>query len=491
MSTPVRGLGRSSIANVLWNGATFGLSKFVVMITTIILARLLLPEDFGLLAIGLVVIGYLDFINDFGIAAAVIQHDGDADETGSTAFWINLGLGAALAVVGYLAAPLLASFFSEPRATDLIRVLSLSFPITSIGSIHEARLKRDLRFSRRVVPEFLKGIAKGAVSISMALLGYGVWSLVWGQLAGALAAALAYWVAFPWLPRRRLDIRTSRELLGFGSQMTLVGLLGGLHKNLDYLVIGRRLDARQLGLYTMAFRLPQLLVESIVDISGQVAFPAFSRVRSEPERVRSGLQRMLRLVGIVIVPLGLGVALTTDAFVRVFYGARWTEAIPVMQILSVYMLVQSLSKTCGDVYKAMGRPGILNRLSIVKLAVTLPLLIIAVPHGIVAVAIAQLVSAVILTVLRLILAARIVHVPLMDVFTPFVPSLRAGALMTFACLLTTVLLADAIALVQLLTISAVGAAVYGASLWLFDRGVVTELRSIVRRSEPRPTPRTA
>lgn len=490
MSTPERGLGRSSVKNVLWNGATFGLSKMVVLVTTIILARLLQPEDFGLLAIGLVVIGYLDFINDFGISAAVIQHDGDPDEAANTAFWINLALGGALAAVGYLTAPLLASFFSEPRATDLIRVLSLSFPITSIGSIHEARLRRDLRFSRRVVPEFLKGVAKGAVSITLALLGYGVWSLVWGQLAGALAAALAYWVAYPWLPRRRLDRKTSRSLLGFGSQMTLVGLLGGLHKNLDYLVVGRQLDSRQLGLYTMAFRVPQLLIESIVDISGQVAFPAFSQVRSEPDRVRVGLQRMLRLIGIVIVPLGLGVALTADAFVHVFYGERWVDAIPVMQVLAIYMLIQSMSKTCGDVYKAMGRPGILNRLSIVKLAVSLPLLIVAVPHGIVAVAVAQLVSATILTTLRLILAARIVHVPLLDVITPFIPSVRAGGIMAGACLLVALPLNNVAAVIQLLGITAAGAVVYPASLWIFDRDVIDDVRSITRRSR-HSSPRTA
>lgn len=473
---------------MLWNAATFGLSKIVILITTIILARLLEPDDFGLLAIGLVVIGYLDFINDFGISAAVIQHDGDPDDTANTAFWMNLVLGGTLAAVGYVAAPLLASFFSEPRATDLIRVLSLSFPITSIGSIHEARLRRELRFSRRVIPEFFKGVAKGAVSITLALLGYGVWSLVWGQLAGALAAALAYWVAYPWLPRRRLDLTTSRSLLGFGSQMTLVGLLGGLHKNLDYLVVGRQLDSRQLGLYTMAFRMPQLLIESIVDISGQVAFPAFARVRTEPTRMRAGLQRMLRLIGIMIVPLGFGVALTADAFVRVFYGAQWVDAIPVMQVLALYMLIQSMSKTCGDVYKAMGRPGILNRLSIVKLAVSLPLLIIAVPHGIVAVAIAQLVSAAVLTTLRLILAARILDLPFVDVITPFIPSTRAGLIMAGACLLVALPLADVSAIIQLLGITVAGAVVYPASLWIFDRAVIDEVRSITRRSRSHRPP---
>ena len=495
MNTPPEQLGRASFTGVLWNAATFGLSKIVVLVTTIILARLLEPADFGLLGIGLVVIGYLDFINDFGVSAAVIQHDGEPDEAASTAFWLNMALGVTLGVVGFVAAPLLADFFAEPRAAPVIRALSLSFPLTSIGSIHDARLRRDMRFGRRVIPEFLKGVSKGAVSITMALMGYGVWSLVWGQLAGTAVAAVCYWFVFPWLPSVRFSRRTSRDLLRFGSQITLVGLLGGLHKNVDYLVVGRRLGTRLLGLYTLAFRLPQLLVESVVDIAGQVAFPAFSRVRADPGRLRSGLQRMLGMIGLIIVPLGLGLALVADPFVRVFYGPRWTAAIPVMQILSLYILVQSLSKTCGDVYKAMGRPGILNKLAIVKLAVTVPLLLIAVPHGIVAVAIAQLISASILTLWRLVLAARIIDVPIRDVLTPFIPSLRAGTFMTAACLLANAATSGVGSLPAMIVLMSVGAASYLGAVWLFDRELIGDYRRLVRRPastpDDRPVPECA
>ncbi len=474
-------LGRASLTGVLWNGVTFGLSKFVVLVTTVILARLLEPADFGLLAIGLVVIGYLDFINDFGVAAAVIQRDGDPEQSANTAFWLNMALGLALGLVGFAVAPAVASFFSEPRATSVIRVLSLSFPLTSLGSIHEARLRRDLRFARRVIPEFSKGVAKGAVSITLALTGHGVWSLVWGQLAGTLVAAIGYWLVYPWLPSLRFDRRTCRELLGFGSQMTLVGLLGGLHKNIDYLIVGRQLGSRSLGLYTMAFRMPQLLIESVVDITGQVAFPAFARVRSDPVRLRSGLQRMLGMTGLVIVPLGIGLALIADPFVRVFYGDRWTDAIPVMQVLAVYTLVQSLSKTCGDVYKAMGRPGILNKLSVVKLGITVPLLLVAAPHGIVAVAVAQLISAVVLTICRLVLAARIVDMPVVDAVSPFVPALRAGAVMTIACLVALVAADPLGSLAAMIVTMVVGGLVYSGSVWLFDRSLIGEYRRLARR----------
>lgn len=481
MSTDADSLGRTSVHGVMWNFVAFGLSKMVVFVTTVILARVLEPADFGLLSLGLLVIGYLDFVNNFGISAAVIQDDGDPDRTADVAFWLNMVLGVCLTLLGFLAAPFIAEFFREPRAADVIRVLSFTFVLTSIGAIHEARLRKGIRFKSRVGPELSKGVVKGAISITLALLGYGVWSLVWGQLAGALVASMAYWVADRWRPSWYFDWVIAKKLLGFGSHVALVGLLGGLHKNIDYLFIGRQLGTSQLGIYTIAFRMPQLLIESVVDVTGQVAFPAFSRVRSDPERLRGGLRRMLRLIALIIVPLGLGLALIADPFVTLFYGERWNDAIPVMQLLALYMLVHSLSKTCGDVYKAMGRPQILSKLAVVKLVVAVPLLFFAAPYGIVAVAWAQLGSAIVLTAIRLWLAARITGADLRFVLGSFVPALRSGLAMTVTCGIALFALAGASPWLTMLAVTAVGAATYLLFVYLFDRAELTDLADLLKK----------
>ena len=477
--TQPQSLGQASARGVLWNGATFGLGKAVVFVTTVITARLLVPDDFGLLGIGLLVIGYLEFVNDFGVSAALIQRKDGSEEAADTAFWLNIALGITLTAVGVAVAPAIAAFFDDDRATDIVRVLSLSFLLTSIGSVHEARLRRDLRFRARVVPELAKNLVKGAVSITLAVLDYGVWALVWGQLAGTVTAALLYWVILRWRPNRRFDRRIARELLGFGSQITLVGLLGGLHKNLDYLLIGRQFDTRALGIYTLAFRMPQLLVESVVGITSQVVFPAFSRVQEDPDRLRRGLERMLRITSLVIVPLGLGLALTADPFIRVFYGGGWEEAIPVMRLLALYMLVQSLGRTCGDLYKGMGRPGILNWLALVKLAISAPLLILAVPHGIETVAAAQLGAALVISVIQFAIAARITGMPARSILGSFVPAFRAGIAMAVVCLGVIQLVDDAPALGRLIVITGTGAIVYLGMLALTARDTIGEVAELV------------
>jgi lipopolysaccharide exporter len=482
-----RPLHRSGAAGVLWNALTVGASKLVVLVTTVILARLLDPTDFGLLAIGLVAIGYLDFINDFGVSAAVIQRRDESGRSLDVAYWLNLGLGVLLTAVGILIAPFVADFFNEPRATDILRVLSLSFVIRSFGSIHEAKLRRDLKFSRRVLPELGKGIVKGAVSITMALTGFGVWSLVWGQLAGTAAAAVLYIVVMPWRPALVFDAHIARGILGFGSQITMVGLLGGLNKNVDYLVVGRSLGTRALGIYSLAFRMPQLLIESVVDVTGQVAFPLFARVQSDSRRLREGLRRMLRLTALGVVPLGLGLALISEPFVMLLYGERWEDAIPVMQLLALYMLVQSLTKNCGDVFKAMGRPGILNRLAILKLAVTVPALLAAVRHGIVWVAAAQLAAAFVLTLYRFWLAARVVGAPVRSVAGAVVPACRAGGVMVAVCL-PAVLWLDVGPALELAIVVPMGVIAYTAAIFVFDRSLVSEIRDLLPRRTPDRVP---
>ena len=480
-------LAQRSTGGVIWNGATFATSKLLVLATTIVLARLLTPDDFGLVGIGLLVISYLDLVNDFGINAAVIQHRGDPVRVANVAFWVNMSLAVALTSLAIVGAPLVADFFDEPRATDVLRVLALTMLLTSAGAIHEARLRRSMHFKRRLVPELARAFVKGGVAIALAVSGAGVWSLVWGQVAGELVAATCYWIVMPWLPRPTADRRLTRDLFRFGSHIAAVGVLGTVLRNIDYLVIGRALGTRSLGLYTLAFRLPQLLVEGAVTIVGQVAFPAFARLQTEPRRLRNGLLRGLRLTSLVITPLSVGLAFTADPFIRAVYGERWVAAIPVMRLLALYMLIQGATRLCGDVYKAMGRASLLSRLAIVKLAVTVPLVLVAVEYGIVAVAAAQLVAASICTVLDAVLARRIVGVTYPQLIGAFLPAIRAGTAMSVACVIAVWATSTLGPTTRLLVIAAVGAVSYVAALIGLDRSSFDEFSRLVTNRQTHKT----
>lgn len=483
-------LGHTSARGVLWNGATFALSKLLVLITTIVLARLLTPDDFGVVGIGLLVIGYLDLVNDFGVSAAVVQNRQAPEHTANVAFWVNMLLGTAITSFGLLAAPLVADFFDEPQATDVVRVLALSMLLTSAGAIHEARLRRELHFRRRLAPELARAVSKGAVSITLAVAGFGVWSLVWGQLAGQLAAAVLYWMSFRWRPRFVVDVPVARRLLGFGSHIALVGALGALVRNADYLVIGRMLGTRALGLYTLAFRLPQLVIEGAVTIVGQVAFPAFARVQHDPRRLRSGLLDALRMTALVITPLGLGMAVVADPFIRAAYRDRWEGAIGVMQLLAVYMVVQGASRLIGDVYKAIGKASLLSKLAVVKVLITVPLLILFARDGIRAVAMAQVVAATICTALDMVVVSRVLGLSGQALAGAFVPAARSGTVLMAACLLVAEAVEAAGPLLELIVLTATGVVAYVGALALFDRSTFRDFRRLLtgRRGEQRASP---
>lgn len=474
-------LSRTGATGVGWNAATLIANKLVVFASTLVLARLLEPSDFGLLGVGLVAIGYLEFVNDLGISAAVIQRTDDDVRATNIAFWVNMAIGAAMTVVGILVAPAIAALFDTPEATDIVRVLSFTFLLRSFGSIHGALIRRELDFRRRLLPEVAKAIVKGGLAIGLALGGVGVWSLVWGQLGGAAVASMLYWRAVPWRPGWAWDRAIAGSMLGFGWQVTLVGLFATARKNIDYVFVGRQLGASSLGIYSIAFRLPQLVVESVGTVVAQVAFPVFARLQGDSERTAAALERLLRVSSVAIVPMGVGLALVSDPLVRLAYGSTWVDAIDVMRVLSLFMVVQSVARHCGDFYKGIGRPGVLNVLSIVKLGVAVPLLWVAVDDGLVAVAWAQLAAAGIVLIPELILASRMTGAGIKRVLGAYAPALRAGVAMVVVTLPVSLLAADLHDAVELLLVTVVGALSYGGAIVGFDRALVREMADLVKK----------
>jgi O-antigen/teichoic acid export membrane protein len=482
-----QGLARGAMRGTMWNTATFMLGKGLLLVSTMVLARLLAPDDFGLMAIGLLFMAYLDALGDLGVGPAVIYRQRDSLRDTSTAQLMAAGTGSALAALTALTAPWVAAFFDEPRAASIIQVLAVSFLIHMLGSVHDARLQRDLDFKRRFGPEVGKAFVKSAVSIVLAVLGFGVWSLVWGQVAGTVVGTALYWRVAGFGFRPELDLGTARSLLRFGLPMTLLGLLGIVIQNLDYLIIGRRLDATALGYYTIAFRVPELLLMNLCYILSQALFPAYAKLRDDPEALRNGFARTLRYVTVVTAPVGVGLAVVAPEVMLLTFGPQWEPAIPVMQVLAVYALLYSISFNVGDVYKATGRPGVLNVISTIKIAVTAPLLWFLAAEGIVAVAVGMALSAAIMSAVELVIASRLLHVRLTFMLREFLPAVVAVCIMLAGTLGMRVVLADAVLVLRLAGIIATGVILYSAALWMISPATVRGIVDLLKRTPSVPS----
>lgn len=479
MSHDARDLTKKTVKNVAWNYAAFASGKLVTFISTVVLARVLAPDDFGLLAVALLTVNYLDMFSSFGVGDGLIYRKEEPEKTANVAIVISVASSLLLFALAFFGAPLVADFFNEARVVELLRVLALTLIISSFGSIHGAWLKKNLNFRARLLPQLARAVAKGLVSVVMALSGFGVWSLVWGQIAGELTSTALYWYSSKWTPRPTFDWTIGRELTSYGSQIILVGFLGEVYKNVDYIIVGRQMATEQLGYYTLAYRLPELLIINIVSVVSMALFPSYTKIQDDLPALRQGFLMVLRYIAVLTIPIGVGMFVITDDFIRVFYTSKWDDAIPVMRVLAIYAVVFSLSYNAGAIYKATGRPNILNKLALIKLAITIPVLWWAAEYSIYYVALGQLATTIILTLIGFWWIVRIIHVQWGQIAAALRVQSLSALVMLGGLLLLRLPLEGLPPLLRLLLLIPAGVLLYGGSLWLLDRAMLQDAAGLI------------
>lgn len=486
MTITTKQIKQATVQGAAWNYATYIGSKLMVFVTTIILARLLSPEDFGLLALGMILINYLDTVDGLGIGDALIYKQNEQEHAYNVAFVLNLLAGIVITTIGFFAAPLISKFFNEPRVTGILQILSLSYLISGIGSLLASRFRKELDFRSKFVVSIGKAIIKGGVSVVLALTGFGVWSLVWGQLAGVIASTGLYWIRSGWMPKFEFDLAIARSLFGYGWQMILVDVFGMIYKNVDYIIVGYLIGAEQLGFYTMGYRLPEMIIMNLCNIFGQTLFPVYSKLQNNMIELRIGFIKSLQYLSLLTIPAGLLMFVIAPEFVRVFYSEKWSETIPVFQALSIYAAVYSLSHNAGDIYKATGRPVLLNQIGVVKLIITIPAIWIAAPYGILYVAISQIGTTTILTILSLFIAQRIIGFNWMELLHSIRPATVSALIMFFLANLLRLQLKGLPDIISLMIVSVCSSIFYSGALWLtekhlFEQVIKTLTSSIIKK----------
>ncbi len=475
-----------AIRGTFWVYAANYSGKALIFLSTVILARLLTKADYGLAGYALVVIGFLDVLVDLGVGAALIYFP-ENNHTKNTAFWLNLASAILLFFLTYLLAPLAGEFFNDPRAVPLTRALALTFPISAFGNIQASLLAKHLDFNKKFIPDFVKALSKGIISITLAWAGLGAWSLVWGQVGGTAIAVLAYWMVMPWRPRLAFIPSLAKPLLKYGANIVAVDSLGVTLNNMDYLFVGRVLGAEALGIYTLAFRIPELLVKNFVNLVGNVLFPAYSKLRDDAKALKSAFLLSMRTVTLITVPVALGLIAIARPLILTLFTDKWVEAIPVMPLIAMYTLIRSLTFNIGNLYKAQGRPDILTKLALIKVPILFGGLYwaLTVPGTIVAVAWIQVAVALISAGLNLAVASRRLDTPFSEIMKAFQPALAGGFVMLVSVSAVVRILTGMPHLVQLVAGVVVGVLVYGAFMWWLQREFVlragTSLRSAFSR----------
>jgi PST family polysaccharide transporter len=461
---------------------SFLMSKVFVFISTLILARLLSPKDFGLVGYALLVISFLDVLKNLGVTSALVYRQDIKDEDAGETIVLSIVTGFIFFIICWLLAPFAAAFFHDSRVADLARALGFGFVLFALGGVHSALLQRQMRFVRRFLPDILLSLTKGVVSIWLALIGVGYWSLVWGQLAGIAVSTVANWCLLPLLPRLRFRWTSARRLLSYGMHLTLIDLLGTVTGNADYVIIGRTLGSGPLGLYTLAFTVPQILTISLSVAVSRVVFPAYASIQHDITALRQGYLMVLRYSALILVPIGLGFCAAASTFIHTLYKPDWWPAAPAMQALAIFAMLNAIGWHAGDVYKATGKPDIQWKLSIGQAVLLIPVLLAGARlDGIVGVAIAQIVAVIPYSAVRFWLIRRSIGVTYAEIADALrVPFFAGAALFCICLMLGRLSLAQSSPLTILVLQALFGGAVYAATVLILD----PTLRRFVRLPTP-------
>lgn len=469
---------KKAIQGTFWSYLSFIVGKLLSFVTTIILARLLLPEEFGLVGYATVVIDYLDVLNTLGMGAAIISRKDKIEEASNIAFYSSVTLSIVLYCLAWAAAPYAAIYFSEPAVTPLLRVIAVTLPIYALGAIPGAHIQKNLRFKIKIIPDFSRSFGKGLVSVLLAWAGFGVWSLIWGQLVSAVIVVILYWILGNWRPTRVFDRQVSKEMLTFGGHIVAIGFIGVLLNNVDYLIVGRVLGAAALGYYTLAYRMPELVIRTINLGVDQVAHPILATLQWDQDGLRSVYRNYLRYTSLAILPAGVGLAILSTPIVRVFYSTEWLASIPVMRWIAIAVMVAAMGHIPGVLYKAINRPDILNKLALIKLPLTIAMLWYGTRWGIVGVALGHVVLSFIKVTLDTVVAGRFVNFSLWQVFKTISPAFW-GAVIMGAAILPLHLIPNFADIPKLITATTLGAGIYVAVVYWLDPGLITKSKSML------------
>lgn len=420
-------LTQRAVKSFGWATASYGGSKLVVFISTVVLARILTPNDFGIVAAAAALIVFFDVALDLGVGAALIyEQEHGITVRAQTAFTLNTIIAATLTGIGVLITPAVAEFTGLQGHENVFRVLFLSMFVRGLGQVQNAVLQRDLRFGSRAILEIAAAAVRALVSIALALAGLGVWALVWGVLVGEVVSTGLAWWFVGFVPRFSFDRLVAKVLLGFGVTFIALRIVDAIGMDSDYLVVAHRLGATQLGYYSMGYRLPELALLSLYWIVGSVAFPIFAQARTQGREVL--VKASLRSLGMITLfsfPASVLLALAARDIVGVVFSAKWLPAVGPMVLISLTTAITSIGFASGDMFPAVGRPGTLLRLNVPLTALLVAGYIVAAPYGIVAVAAVHLVLAIPYQLVRLLLVNRLLGTTLLQDFSAMRPGVCA------------------------------------------------------------------
>ncbi len=437
-----------------------------------ILARLLTPSDFGLIAMVAVFSNFIFIFSGLGLTAAIVQKKEITDEALSSIFWVNVGLGVLLTVAFAASAPLIAAFYSQPRLIPLVVFISTTFFIISLSNVSYGLLTRRMNFKALALINLCATGVSGIIAVFLAFSGYGVWSLAWYTVLSSVVLAAFTIIYARWVPHLLLGLQHVKGLLGFGANLTGYTFVTYFAQNMDNLLVGRFLGSAALGFYNLAFNLLVLPINTISDVVGRVMFPALSIIQHDKKLVRDAYIAANRYVGAISFPLMIWVLVAAPQLVRVIYGLRWVSVIPLIQIFALAGIELSIGTNVSWIFMSQGRTDMMFRLGIFTTVVILISFVVGLRGGVEGVVLAYTVAIYLIAYPIFAIAFRLIDLKVRHALAPLWSVTLAALTLGIVAYLLQILL-EKLGVTQDFAILAIVTAAsllsYSAALFLLDK----------------------
>ena len=357
-------LRRRTVSGVSWSAVAQLVTQCFTWAISIIVARLVGPRAYGLIAMAAVFSGFAMLFSDLGLSAAIIQRANLEKKHLDTAFWINIASGVLMTVLMAGLAPVIAAFYREPRLIWITIISALQFTLVSINVVEQALIRREMRFRALAGIQITSTVIGGTIALSMAFAGMGVWSLVAQPLCSSSIRVLLFWRVAQWRPSLSFDIEAGKELFGFSGYVLASYIVQYWARNADNLLVGRLIGAQALGIYSRAYTMMLLPVNQITTVVSGVVVPALCSIQKDMVRVKRSYLRAVRILSLITFPVMTGLFVTSEQLILVLLGREWLGVIPIFKILCGVGLLQSITGTSRWIYHSQGRTALMFKMSV-------------------------------------------------------------------------------------------------------------------------------
>ncbi|DAB34826.1 MAG TPA: colanic acid exporter [Sulfurospirillum sp. UBA12182] len=381
-------LKQKTISGIGWNSVGNIARQIFQVLSLVIMARLLSPEDFGIFAILMIFVAFFNIFASMGTSQAIIHLDSPSQGILSSIFYFNFVVGLFLFVLLYVLAWPISAFFTNPDLVHYLQWIGLNFIIGALSLVQKVLLEKQMLFKRVVAIETIALALSFFVGITAAFYGYGVYSLIIMTLSGSAILTIGLWFSGHWRPSLSFDFQDIKLIWNYSFNLTSFSFINYFARSADQFLIGKFIGASSLGMYSLAYKIMLYPLDNISRVIVRVLFPAFSEIKHDNIRFKNAYIKAISFIALVTFPLMMGLLATANTFVAVAFGDKWIGMAALLMILAPIGMMQSIVTTVGSIYMAKGSTGLMFKIGAVNAVVTVLSFIIGLPYGVEGVAIA-------------------------------------------------------------------------------------------------------